>query len=72
MTPETILTNATLVLPDDVLPGTLVLRDGRIAEVQPGRSHALPGAIDLRRRPPDPRRGRRPHRQPGTPGAAAR
>nr|WP_282571840.1 alpha-D-ribose 1-methylphosphonate 5-triphosphate diphosphatase [Roseomonas acroporae] len=34
-----------LVLPDGVHPGTLVLRGGRIAEVQPGRSH-LPGAED--------------------------
>ncbi len=46
MTVETILTNARLVLVNEVLPGTLVLRDGRIAEVQPGRSHA-PAAIDL-------------------------
>ncbi|RKK05323.1 alpha-D-ribose 1-methylphosphonate 5-triphosphate diphosphatase [Pseudoroseomonas wenyumeiae] len=46
MTAETILTNALLVLPEEVLPGTLVVREGRIAEVQPGRSHA-PGAIDL-------------------------
>jgi alpha-D-ribose 1-methylphosphonate 5-triphosphate diphosphatase len=46
MTTETILTNALLVLPNDVLPGTVVLREGRIVEVQPGRSHA-PGAIDL-------------------------
>jgi alpha-D-ribose 1-methylphosphonate 5-triphosphate diphosphatase len=43
---ETILTNARLVLPDAVVSGTLVLRGGGIAEVQPGRSHA-PGAIDL-------------------------
>jgi alpha-D-ribose 1-methylphosphonate 5-triphosphate diphosphatase len=43
---ETILTNARLVLFDAVLPGTLVLRGGVIAEVQPGRSHAA-GAIDL-------------------------
>lgn len=48
MTPtaETILTNALLVLPDRVQPGTVVLRDGAIAEVQPGQSH-LPGALDL-------------------------
>ncbi len=45
MTPETILTNALLVLPDAVMPGTLVFRDGLLAEVQPGRSHA-PGAED--------------------------
>jgi alpha-D-ribose 1-methylphosphonate 5-triphosphate diphosphatase len=46
MTTEMILTNALLVLPDAIEPGTLVLRDGLIAEMQPGRSHA-PGAIDL-------------------------
>ncbi len=46
MTAETILTNALLVLPEEVLPGTLVIRDGRIAEVQPGRSH-VPAARDL-------------------------
>jgi alpha-D-ribose 1-methylphosphonate 5-triphosphate diphosphatase len=46
MTTETILTNALLVLPDALQPGTLVLREGQIVEVQPGRSHA-PGAIDL-------------------------
>lgn len=46
MTPETILTNALLVLPDRVEPGTLVLREGRIAEVQPGRSRS-PAALDL-------------------------
>lgn len=46
MTTETILTNALLVLPDRVEPGTLVLREGRIAEVQPGRSRS-PAALDL-------------------------
>jgi alpha-D-ribose 1-methylphosphonate 5-triphosphate diphosphatase len=46
MIPETILTNATLILPTEVVAGTIVLRDGRIAEIQPGRSHA-PGATDL-------------------------
>jgi alpha-D-ribose 1-methylphosphonate 5-triphosphate diphosphatase len=45
MTPETILTNALLVLSTEVVPGTLVFRDGKLAEVQPGRSHA-PGAED--------------------------
>ena len=44
MTDETILTNAILVLPDATLHGTLVVRDGRIADVQPGRSAALAGA----------------------------
>ena len=37
---EMILTNARLVLRDEVLEGTLVVRDGMIAEVQPGRSAA--------------------------------
>lgn len=43
---ETILTNALLVLPAEVIPGTVVLRGAAIAEVQPGRSH-LPAARDL-------------------------
>jgi alpha-D-ribose 1-methylphosphonate 5-triphosphate diphosphatase len=43
---ETILTNALLVLPDEVRAGTVVVRDGRIAEVQTGCSH-LPAALDL-------------------------
>ncbi|MBP0492813.1 alpha-D-ribose 1-methylphosphonate 5-triphosphate diphosphatase [Roseomonas indoligenes] len=46
MNNETILTNARLVLPDQVLDGTLLLRDGLIAELSPGRSTA-PGALDL-------------------------
>ena len=42
---ETILANATLVLPDQVMPGCLVLRDGEIAEINEGR--AVPrGAIN--------------------------
>jgi alpha-D-ribose 1-methylphosphonate 5-triphosphate diphosphatase len=41
MNDEIILTNAILVLPDEILDGTLVVRDGEIAEVQPGRSAAL-------------------------------
>ncbi|MBB5689948.1 alpha-D-ribose 1-methylphosphonate 5-triphosphate diphosphatase [Roseomonas alkaliterrae] len=58
MTAETILTNAILVLPEETLPGTLVIRSGRIAETQPGRSHAasardlegdylIPGVVDV-------------------------
>lgn len=43
---ETILTNALLVLPAAVIPGTVVLRGAAIAEVQPGRSH-LSAAQDL-------------------------
>ena len=58
MTAETILTNAILVLPGETLPGTLVIRGGRIAEIQPGRSHVasardlegdhlIPGVVDV-------------------------
>ena len=57
-TVETILTNALLVLADAVVPGTVVLRGGLIAEVQPGRSglaaaedlggdHLVPGVVDV-------------------------
>ena len=42
---ETIYTNAILVLDDRLAPGTLVVRDGVIAEVSEGTS-ALPGAQD--------------------------
>ena len=42
MSDETILTNAMLVLPDETLRGTLVLRGDRIAEVQ-SRPLARPG-----------------------------
>lgn len=42
---ETILTNARLVLEGEVIRGTICLRDGRIASVDPGGS-ALPAAID--------------------------
>ncbi|MFC7474789.1 alpha-D-ribose 1-methylphosphonate 5-triphosphate diphosphatase [Dankookia sp. GCM10030260] len=43
---ETILTNARLVLPAEVVQGTIVIRGHQIAEVQPGRSH-LSAAEDL-------------------------
>ena len=46
MTPELILTNATLVLPQEVVHGTVVVRDGLIAAIDQGVS-ALPGAIDV-------------------------
>jgi alpha-D-ribose 1-methylphosphonate 5-triphosphate diphosphatase len=46
MSRDTILTNAILVLRDQALVGTIVLHGTRIAEIQPGRSHA-PEAIDL-------------------------
>ncbi|CAM3330857.1 alpha-D-ribose 1-methylphosphonate 5-triphosphate diphosphatase [Paracoccus nototheniae] len=42
---DTILANARLVLPDEVIHGHLVLRDGRIAEI--GQGAAIPpGALD--------------------------
>jgi alpha-D-ribose 1-methylphosphonate 5-triphosphate diphosphatase len=43
---ETILTNARVVLPDEMVAGTVVMRDGVIADIQSGRSHVL-GAVDL-------------------------
>jgi len=58
MTTETILTNARLILPEEEFHGTLVIRDGRIAEIQPGRAHhasaqdcggeiIIPGVVDV-------------------------
>ncbi len=44
-TTDTILTNARLILTDRVETGTLLLRDGLIADIDPGRS-MLPNAID--------------------------
>jgi alpha-D-ribose 1-methylphosphonate 5-triphosphate diphosphatase len=46
MTPETTLTNAHLVLPNEVMSGTVVLRGSEIVEVQPGHSD-LRSALDL-------------------------
>lgn len=46
MNSEIILTNARIVTSDDEFDGTVVVRDGRIAAVAAGRSHAA-GAIDL-------------------------
>lgn len=43
---EIVLTNARLVLPEDVTEGTILLREGIIADIQPGRSH-LSGAEDM-------------------------
>jgi cytosine/adenosine deaminase-related metal-dependent hydrolase len=53
MSHETILTNARLVLPTEVLDGTIVIRGDRIAEVQPAAAMRPPPGP--RRRPPDPR-----------------
>ncbi|MBP7001369.1 alpha-D-ribose 1-methylphosphonate 5-triphosphate diphosphatase [Amaricoccus sp.] len=44
---ETVLANARLVLPDAVVAGRLVLRDGLIAAVEPGAAAARLGEIDL-------------------------
>ncbi len=55
---ETILANALLVLPHEVVPGSVVIRDGRIAEIQPGTIHSrlaidldgdflMPGVVDV-------------------------
>lgn len=45
MSAETAFTGADLVLPGEVVRGTLLVRDGRIASVDDGRS-ALPAALD--------------------------
>ena len=46
MSAEIILTNAKLVLSDAVLDGTLLLRNGMIADIKEGASQA-PGALDV-------------------------
>ena len=46
MSPETIFTNAVLVLPNETMAGTLVMHGDKISAVEPGRS-SVPGAIDL-------------------------
>ena len=43
---EMIFANATLILPDALVHGSVLVRDGRIADVQPGPA-IPPGAIDL-------------------------
>ena len=53
---ETVLTNAQIVLADEVVQGTLVLRDGRIAEIARGAARSgenmegdflIPGLVEL-------------------------
>ncbi|MEP9387010.1 alpha-D-ribose 1-methylphosphonate 5-triphosphate diphosphatase [Mesorhizobium sp. KR9-304] len=53
---ETVLTNAQIVLADEVMPGTLVLRDGKIAEIARGGARSgedmqgdflIPGLVEL-------------------------
>ena len=46
MSNESIFTNARIVTADSEFDGTVVVRDGRIVEVAPGRSDAA-GALDL-------------------------
>jgi alpha-D-ribose 1-methylphosphonate 5-triphosphate diphosphatase len=45
MTAETILSHARIVTDDEIIAGSLLLRDGRIAGIDNGNS-AMPGAID--------------------------
>jgi alpha-D-ribose 1-methylphosphonate 5-triphosphate diphosphatase len=56
MTRETVLSNARIVLEDRILDGTLVLRDGLIADISEGASTVgedmegdflLPGLVEL-------------------------
>ncbi|TIV13696.1 MAG: alpha-D-ribose 1-methylphosphonate 5-triphosphate diphosphatase, partial [Mesorhizobium sp.] len=56
MTAETVLTNARIVLPDEIVEGSLLLRDGLIAAVEPGAARAgedmggdyiIPGLVEL-------------------------
>ncbi|WP_417516114.1 alpha-D-ribose 1-methylphosphonate 5-triphosphate diphosphatase [Minwuia sp.] len=56
MTEETILTNATIVLADEIVRGTVCLRDGVIADISDGTTdagidlqgdHLLPGLVEL-------------------------
>ena len=42
----TLITNARVVLPAEVLRGSVLIREGTIAELQPGRS-SLPSALDF-------------------------
>jgi alpha-D-ribose 1-methylphosphonate 5-triphosphate diphosphatase len=55
---ETVLTNARLILPEAKITGTIILRGGRIVEIQPGAAHhasavdcegeiIIPGVVDV-------------------------
>ena len=53
---ETVLTNARIVLPDDVIDGTMLIRGGRIADISEGPSslgesldgdYLIPGLVEL-------------------------
>ena len=43
--PDIVLTNAYLVLPDEIVQGSVRIAGGRIASVDPGTSR-IPGAVD--------------------------
>lgn len=56
MTTETVFTNAAIVLGAEVVHGSVVVREGRIADIQPGRSaigedlsgdYLMPGLVEL-------------------------
>ena len=56
MSSETILANARIVLPDDVIDGSLLMRDGKIADIAPGATRigedlegdfVIPGLVEL-------------------------
>jgi alpha-D-ribose 1-methylphosphonate 5-triphosphate diphosphatase len=56
MSAETVLSNARIVLADEVVDGSLVIRDGRIADIAPGVARAgedmggdyvIPGLVEL-------------------------
>nr|WP_287262750.1 hypothetical protein [Thioclava sp.] len=56
MTIESVFTNARIVLEDDIISGTLVVRDGRIASFSEGQStggedmegdYIIPGLVEL-------------------------
>ena len=53
MTQETVLANATLVLPDETVTGSVRIRDGQIAEIATGaacrRARRIAAAISSRR-----------------------
>ncbi|MBB4053039.1 alpha-D-ribose 1-methylphosphonate 5-triphosphate diphosphatase [Devosia subaequoris] len=54
--PETVFSNAQIVLPDEVIRGSIVMRDGKIAEIEAGSSrvgddfdgdYLIPGLVEL-------------------------
>ncbi|TIS07954.1 MAG: alpha-D-ribose 1-methylphosphonate 5-triphosphate diphosphatase, partial [Mesorhizobium sp.] len=56
MTAETVLNNARIVLPDEIVAGSLLLRDGLIAAIEPGAArtgedmggdYIIPGLVEL-------------------------